>query len=145
MPGSGWSPIVAGMEPSRGAPLARGRALTVDVLLVVGVTAIQLLGCWASERIGMGRSPHWRPLDPLAGAEAFFVPGPHGAAFHVPQHRRALSEQTLGVLQQQPLISLDDDDRVLVMRQGQIVGEIERQDLSEENILAYSIGGRNGH
>jgi signal transduction histidine kinase len=54
------------MEPSRGAPLARGRALVVDVLLVLGVAAIQVLGCWASERIGMDRSPDWRPLDPLA-------------------------------------------------------------------------------
>ena len=54
------------MEPSRGAPLARGRALAVDVLLVVGLAAVQVLGCWASERIGLGRSPDWRPLDPLA-------------------------------------------------------------------------------
>jgi signal transduction histidine kinase len=54
------------MEPSRGAPLARGRALVVDVLLVLGVAATQVLGCWASERIGMDRSPDWRPLDPLA-------------------------------------------------------------------------------
>jgi signal transduction histidine kinase len=66
MPTSGGSPIVAGMEPSRGAPLARGRALAVDVLLVVGVAAVQVLGCWASERISLGRSPDWRPLDPLA-------------------------------------------------------------------------------
>jgi signal transduction histidine kinase len=66
MPGSGGSPIVAGMEPSRGAPLARGRALALDVLLVAGVAAVQLLGCWASERISLGRSPDWRPLDPLA-------------------------------------------------------------------------------
>ena len=57
---------MAGMEPSRGAPLARGRALAVDVLLVVGVAAVQVLGSWASERIGIGRSPAWRPLDPLA-------------------------------------------------------------------------------
>ena len=66
MPPSGGSPIVAGMEPSRGAPLARGRALAVDVLLVVGVAAVQVLGSWASERVGIGRSPAWRPLDPLA-------------------------------------------------------------------------------
>src|SRR5829696_5075290 len=66
MPASGGSPIVAGMEPSRGAPLARGRALAADVLLVVGVAAVQVLGSWASERVGIGRSPAWRPLDPLA-------------------------------------------------------------------------------
>jgi ribose transport system ATP-binding protein len=36
-------------------------------------------------------------------------------------------------------------DRVIVMRQGQVVGEIQREDLSEESILALSIGGRNGH
>jgi signal transduction histidine kinase len=72
MPGSGGSPIVAGMEPSRGAPLARGRALVVDVLLVVGIAAAQVLGCWASERIG--QSPEWRPLDPLG--YALLVAGP---------------------------------------------------------------------
>src|SRR5215218_10128494 len=66
MPASGGSPIVADMEPSRGAPLARGRALAVDVLLAVGVAAVQVLASWASERIGIGRSPAWRPLDPLA-------------------------------------------------------------------------------
>jgi signal transduction histidine kinase len=55
-----------GMEPSRGAPLARGRALAVDVLLAVGIAAVQVLGSWASERIGLARSPDWRPLDPLA-------------------------------------------------------------------------------
>jgi ribose transport system ATP-binding protein len=32
-------------------------------------------------------------------------------------------------------------DRVYVMRQGRIVGEIQREQLSEENILTYSIGG----
>jgi ribose transport system ATP-binding protein len=32
-------------------------------------------------------------------------------------------------------------DRVLVMRQGHIVGEIGRDNLTEENILSYSIGG----
>jgi signal transduction histidine kinase len=74
MPASGGSPIVAGMEPSRGAPLARGRALVVDVLLVVGIAVVQVLGCWASERIGLPRSPDWRPLDPLA--YALLVVGP---------------------------------------------------------------------
>jgi ribose transport system ATP-binding protein len=33
-------------------------------------------------------------------------------------------------------------DRVIVMRQGEVVGEIGQNQLSEENILAYSIGGR---
>ena len=32
-------------------------------------------------------------------------------------------------------------DRVIVMRHGQIVGEISRDQLSEESILTYSIGG----
>ncbi|GAH46481.1 unnamed protein product [marine sediment metagenome] len=32
-------------------------------------------------------------------------------------------------------------DRVVVMRQGKVVGEIGRQDLSEEKVLTYSIGG----
>src|SRR5215217_7262934 len=79
MPTSGGSPIVAGMEPSRGAPLARGRALAVDVLLVVGVAAIQVLGCWGSERIGLGPSPDWRPFDPLAFA--LLVAGPAALLF----------------------------------------------------------------
>src|SRR5512132_1060740 len=74
MPGPGGSPIVAGMEPSRGAPLARGRALAVDVLVVAGVAAVQVLGCWFSERVGLTRSPDWRPLDPLA--YALLVAGP---------------------------------------------------------------------
>jgi ribose transport system ATP-binding protein len=33
-------------------------------------------------------------------------------------------------------------DRVLVMRKGSLVGEVERADLREETILAHSIGGR---
>jgi ribose transport system ATP-binding protein len=32
-------------------------------------------------------------------------------------------------------------DRVVVMRQGRVVGEIGREDLSEEAVLTYSIGG----
>lgn len=32
-------------------------------------------------------------------------------------------------------------DRVIVMRQGRIVGEVNKENLSEENILTYSIGG----
>ena len=32
-------------------------------------------------------------------------------------------------------------DKVVVMRQGRVVGEIDRQDLSEERVLTYSIGG----
>jgi signal transduction histidine kinase len=67
------------MEPSRGAPLARGRALAVDVLVVLGVAAIQVLGGWVSERVGMGRSPDWRPLDPLA--YALLVAGPAALLF----------------------------------------------------------------
>jgi signal transduction histidine kinase len=79
MPASGGSPIVAGMEPSRGAPPARRRALAADVLLAVGVAAIQVLGCWGSERVGLGRSPDWRPLDPLAFA--LLVAGPAALLF----------------------------------------------------------------
>jgi len=52
------------MEPTRRNPLARGRALLADVLLVLVVGLIQVLGCWASERIG--NSPDWRPLDAWA-------------------------------------------------------------------------------
>ncbi|HKQ00090.1 MAG TPA: histidine kinase dimerization/phosphoacceptor domain-containing protein, partial [Actinomycetes bacterium] len=64
------------MEPSRRNPLARGRALASDVLLVVVVGAVQVLGCWASERIG--QSADWRPLDAwayllLAAAPAVLV------------------------------------------------------------------------
>ena len=32
-------------------------------------------------------------------------------------------------------------DKVIVMRQGRVVGEIMRQDLNEEVVLTYSIGG----
>ena len=32
-------------------------------------------------------------------------------------------------------------DRVIVMRNGTISGELDRSDISEENILQYSIGG----
>lgn len=32
-------------------------------------------------------------------------------------------------------------DRVIVMRQGRIVGELTRENLTEENVLIYSIGG----
>jgi ribose transport system ATP-binding protein len=32
-------------------------------------------------------------------------------------------------------------DRVMVMRRGELVGSLERDEISEENILAYSIGG----
>jgi ribose transport system ATP-binding protein len=32
-------------------------------------------------------------------------------------------------------------DRVIVMKNGRVQGEINRQDISEENILQYSIGG----
>jgi ribose transport system ATP-binding protein len=32
-------------------------------------------------------------------------------------------------------------DRVIVMRQGEVVGEIDREHLSEESVLSYSIGG----
>ena len=66
MPTWGGSPIVAGMEASRGAPLARGRALVVDVLLALGVGLVQVTGTAASE--SFGRSPSWRALDGWAYA-----------------------------------------------------------------------------
>jgi signal transduction histidine kinase len=52
------------MELTRRNPLAHGRALLADVLLVLVVGLVQVLGCWASERIG--HSPDWRPLDAWA-------------------------------------------------------------------------------
>jgi signal transduction histidine kinase len=52
------------MEPSRLTPLARGRALAVDVLVALGVGLVQLLGLAVSE--GIGRSPDWREPDALA-------------------------------------------------------------------------------
>jgi len=52
------------MEPTRRNPLAHGRALLADVLLVLVVGLVQVLGCWASEHIG--HSPDWRPLDAWA-------------------------------------------------------------------------------
>jgi len=38
-----------------------------------------VLGCWGSERIGLGPSPDWRPLDPLAFA--LLVAGPAALLF----------------------------------------------------------------
>jgi signal transduction histidine kinase len=52
------------MEPSRPTPLARGRALLVDVLLAVGIGLAQVLGVLLSEYYG--RSPAWRDPDALA-------------------------------------------------------------------------------
>jgi signal transduction histidine kinase len=49
------------MEPSGRLPLARGRALVVDVLLAVGVAVVQVVGSVASQ--GFGHSPDWRLLD----------------------------------------------------------------------------------
>jgi signal transduction histidine kinase len=60
------------MEANRRPPLARGRALVVDVLLAAGVVAAQILGSLASERIG--RTAGWRPLD--AWAYLLLVAGP---------------------------------------------------------------------
>ena len=40
------------MEPSRPTPLARGRALLVDVLLALGIGLVQVLGVLVSERVG---------------------------------------------------------------------------------------------
>ena len=58
--------MVAGMEPSRGAPLARGRALAVDVLVALGVGLVQVAGVSASG--SFARWPSWRPLDGWAYA-----------------------------------------------------------------------------
>ena len=52
------------MEPSRPTPLARGRALRLDVLLALGIGLVQVLGVLVSERIG--RSAGWRDPDALA-------------------------------------------------------------------------------
>jgi signal transduction histidine kinase len=52
------------MEPSRPTPLARRRALAVDVLLALGVLLIEVLGLLLSERVG--RSADWRAPDALA-------------------------------------------------------------------------------
>jgi signal transduction histidine kinase len=52
------------MEPSRPTPLARHRALAVDVLLALGVVLVQVLGVLLSERVG--RSADWRDPDALA-------------------------------------------------------------------------------
>ena len=51
------------MEPSGRLPLARGRALAVDVLLAVGIAVVQILGSVFSQGFGLGHSPDWRPLD----------------------------------------------------------------------------------
>jgi ribose transport system ATP-binding protein len=32
-------------------------------------------------------------------------------------------------------------DRIMVMRQGKIVGELDHEECTEESILKYSIGG----
>jgi signal transduction histidine kinase len=52
------------MEPTRRTPLARGRALAVDVLLALGVGLAQMLGLGLSEWVG--RSPDWRTPDAWA-------------------------------------------------------------------------------
>ena len=52
------------MEPSRPTPLARHRALAVDVLLALGVGLVQVLGVLLSERVG--RAAGWRAPDALA-------------------------------------------------------------------------------
>ena len=52
------------MEPSRRIPLARGRALALDVLLALGIGLVQVLSLVVSERLG--RSPDWRAPDALA-------------------------------------------------------------------------------
>jgi signal transduction histidine kinase len=64
MPGPAGAPIVFHMEPSRPTPLARGRALVVDVLLALGIGLAQVLGVLLSERVG--RSAGWRDPDALA-------------------------------------------------------------------------------
>src|SRR5215213_5112716 len=54
------------MEPSGRAPLARGRALAIDVLLALGVGLVQVAGVGASG--SFARWPSWRPLDGWAYA-----------------------------------------------------------------------------
>jgi len=65
------------MEPSRRLPLARGRALVVDVLLAAGVAVVQIVGSVASRCIGA--SPTWRPLD--GWAYLLLVVGPVALLF----------------------------------------------------------------
>jgi signal transduction histidine kinase len=65
------------MQPSRRIPLARGRALTVDVLVAVGVGLVQVLVMMFSD--GVGRSPVWRPLD--GWAYGLLVAGPVALLF----------------------------------------------------------------
>ena len=60
------------MELTASAPLARGRALLVDVLLALAVGLIQLGGAAASTVIGV--SADWRPLD--GWAYVLLVAGP---------------------------------------------------------------------
>jgi signal transduction histidine kinase len=52
------------MESSTLMPLARGRALLVPVLVVVGIGLVQVGGTLLSD--GFVAAPVWRPLDPLA-------------------------------------------------------------------------------
>ena len=35
-------------------------------------------------------------------------------------------------------------DRVLVMREGKLVGELDRSELEEERIITYAVGGSQG-
>ena len=59
-------------------------------------------------------------LHAFAGREAFFIPGANRAASRSPLIRCPLAEQLLGVLQQQPVVSLDDHDHVLVVSQAKV-------------------------
>ena len=52
------------MEPSSRSPLARGRALSADVLLAVGISLVQVGTLALSQRFV--RSPDWREPDALA-------------------------------------------------------------------------------
>jgi signal transduction histidine kinase len=55
------------MELTASAPLARGRALLVDVLLALGVGLAQVAGAALSARVGLSAAG-WRPLDGWAYA-----------------------------------------------------------------------------
>jgi signal transduction histidine kinase len=63
--------------PNRRWPLASGRDLAIDVLLALGIGAIQVAGSWVSERFG--HSPVWRPLD--AWAYLLLAAGPLSLLF----------------------------------------------------------------
>ena len=68
--------------------------------------------------------------------------GDVGARFEIYQKLRELTSQGIGIImissELPELIGLCD--RILVMHQGQITGEVLREDFSEELIMSYAAG-----